>query len=178
MLNMFAFERVAVVLGDLYFVDPNPRPGQEGAERGVRIELRRIEAGDLEGSIYSARPITIGAPMWRIDLLETAAGPVGTFDRTHHHPRFSGWEPSERVFVPELSTDPLEWLGDRLRDVRSVLSDARVEPSALGPDDAEAISAAASDIVDCVRRQLDLVHEGRLARVPERDVQEARISWL
>ena len=62
MLNMFAFERVAVVLGDLYFVDPNPRPGQEGAERGVRIELRRIEAGELEGSIYSARPITIGAP--------------------------------------------------------------------------------------------------------------------
>ena len=50
--------------------------------------------------------------------------------------------------------------------------------AALGPDDAEAISAAASDIVDCVRRQLDLVHEGRLARVPERDVKEARISWL
>jgi hypothetical protein len=178
MLNMFAFERVAVVLGDLYFVDPNPRPGQEGAERGVRIELRRIEAGDLQGSIYSARPITIGAPMWRVDLLETAAGPVGTFDRTHHHPRFAGWEPSERVFVPALSTDPLEWLGDRLRDVRSVLVDARIKPSALGPDDAEAISAAASDIVDCVRRQLDLVHEGRLARVPERDVTEARISWL
>jgi hypothetical protein len=178
MLNMFAFERVAVVLSDLYFVDPNPRPGQEGAERGVRIELRRIEAGDLKGSIYSARPITIGAPLWRVDLLETAAGPMGTFDRTHHHPRFKGWEPSERVFVPELSTDPLEWLGNRLRDVRSVLAGARIKPRELGPDDVEAINAAAPDIVDCVRRQLDLVHEGRLARAPERDVTEARMSWL
>jgi hypothetical protein len=103
---------------------------------------------------------------------------MGTFDRTHHHPRFKGWEPSERVFVPELSTDPLEWLGNRLRDVRSVLADARINPGELGPDDVEAISAAAPDIVDCVRRQLDLVHEGRLARAPERDVTEARMSWL
>ncbi|MGH3825762.1 MAG: hypothetical protein ACRDQX_01100 [Pseudonocardiaceae bacterium] len=34
MLYAFGFARIAVVMGDLYFVDPDPLPGQEGAERG------------------------------------------------------------------------------------------------------------------------------------------------
>jgi hypothetical protein len=37
MLYAFGFEQVGVVVGDLYFVDPNPREGQEGAEHGVRL---------------------------------------------------------------------------------------------------------------------------------------------
>ena len=40
MLYVFGFERVGVVVGDLYFVDPNPMKDQEGAEHGVRVELR------------------------------------------------------------------------------------------------------------------------------------------
>ena len=44
MLTVFGFDRVAVVVGDLYFVDPDPSPGQEGAEHGVRVEVRFIEA--------------------------------------------------------------------------------------------------------------------------------------
>jgi len=36
MLYAFGFERVGVVVGDLYFVNPRPAPGQEGAEHGVR----------------------------------------------------------------------------------------------------------------------------------------------
>ena len=40
MLQVFGFDRIGVVIGDLYFIDPNPRPGQEGAERGVRLEVR------------------------------------------------------------------------------------------------------------------------------------------
>ena len=53
MFYAFGFERVGVVMGELYFVDPNPLPGQEGAERGVRLEVRLIEPGELKGSIYS-----------------------------------------------------------------------------------------------------------------------------
>src|SRR6056297_2407721 len=117
MLQMFGFEQVAMVLSDLYFIDPAPEPGQEGAERGVRLELRRLVAGEIDGSIYAARPITVAGPLWRIDLLETVDGPPGSFDRTHHHPRFEGWEPGGRRFVPELSAAPLEWLEDRLRDL-------------------------------------------------------------
>ncbi len=45
MLYAFGFERVGVLAGDLYWVDPRPRPGQVGAERGVRLELRVLERG-------------------------------------------------------------------------------------------------------------------------------------
>ena len=48
-LYAFGFERVGVVVGDLYFVDPNPREGQEGAEHGVRLELRVFGRGGVPG---------------------------------------------------------------------------------------------------------------------------------
>jgi hypothetical protein len=50
MFAVFGFERVGVVLGDIYFLDPNPHPGQEGAERGVRVEVRFVEPQQIEGS--------------------------------------------------------------------------------------------------------------------------------
>jgi hypothetical protein len=36
MLYAFGFERVGVVVCDLYFVNPRAARGQEGAEHGVR----------------------------------------------------------------------------------------------------------------------------------------------
>src|SRR6202042_1934635 len=65
MLYAFGFERVSVLVSDLYFIDPAPLEGQETAERGVRLELRMRERGELKGSIYSAQPIGIGEPVWR-----------------------------------------------------------------------------------------------------------------
>ena len=47
-LYAFGFERVGVVVGDLYFVDPNPGNGQEGPEHGVRVELRVLSRGELK----------------------------------------------------------------------------------------------------------------------------------
>ncbi|WP_199846701.1 hypothetical protein [Streptomyces sp. CB01201] len=64
MLYAFGFEQLGVVVSDLYFVDPDPLPGQETAERGVRLELRIFEPGELTGTIYAARPISIGRPLW------------------------------------------------------------------------------------------------------------------
>ena len=49
MLYVFGFERTAVVLSDLYFVDPHPMPGQESPEHGVRLEVRQLSAGELAG---------------------------------------------------------------------------------------------------------------------------------
>src|SRR5215472_16577156 len=91
MLYAFGFERVGVVAGDMYLVIPTPLPGQEGAERGVRVEVRLLERGELRGSPYSARPIEPGRPVWRADLLESADGPPGSLNRAHHHPAFRGW---------------------------------------------------------------------------------------
>jgi hypothetical protein len=178
MLYLFGFDRVGIVLADLYFLDPNPGPGQEGAERGVRIELRRLEAGEAQGSIYAARPIGIDAPMWRVDMLESVDGPVGSFDRTHHHPRCTNWEPNRRVFDPELSADPIGWFEDRLRNIESVLDDAHLDRSELGPRDADDIRASASEIVACLRTLLDRVHAGSLAVAPVEAAEAARVSWL
>jgi hypothetical protein len=168
MLYAFGFECVGVLVGDLYFVDPHPPKGQEGAERGVRIELRVLGRGALKGSAYSAQPIEIGQPIWRADLLESVAGRPGSFDRTHHHPAFSDWNPGHRVFVPELSADPLGWLGGKLADLDGLLASAGFPPDTAGPDDAGQLRAAAPEIVDATRRLLDRVRAGELGQ-PSRD---------
>ena len=179
MLYAFGFDRIGVVVSDLYFVDPNPMPGQEGAERGVRLEVRMIDRGEPRGSIYAARPVVVDRPIWRGDLLESVAGPPGSFDRTHHHPTFTGWEPSRRTFVKELSADPLGWIGDRLADLDTLLVEAGLAPGDVGPDDAADLRAAVPEIVAAVDRLLTGVRAGELARPPEDElVESARVSWL
>jgi len=170
MLYAFGFERVGVVVGDLYFVDPRPAKGQEGAEHGVRLELRILRRGPLQGSIYSAQPIEVGQPVWRADLLESVAGPPGSFDRTHHHPAFTGWEPGRRVFVAELSADPLGWLGARLADLDGLLAAAGFAAEVAGPGDAASLRAAAPEIVDTTRRLLERVRSGELGHPPRDSV--------
>jgi hypothetical protein len=179
MLYAFGFDRIGVVASDLYFVDPNPRPGQEGAERGVRVEVRLVERGDPRGSIYAARPISVERPIWRGDLLETVAGEPGSFDRAHHHPAFDGWEPGHRVFVEDLSAEPIGWVADRLSDLDGLLKEAGVSADEVGPEDAERLREAVPDIVSAVTRLLQGVRAGDLARPPAGEpVGSARESWL
>jgi hypothetical protein len=179
MLYVFGFERIGVVMSDLYFVDPNPSPGQEGAERGVRLEVRLLERGELPGSIYSAQPISVAQPIWRADLLESVDGPVGSFDRTHHHPGFRGWEPGRRHFVEEMTARPVEWVGERLSDLPGLLEQAGVSPDEVGVEDAQSLREAVPEITDALRRLLARVHAGELAQPPDRQpVASARASWL
>jgi hypothetical protein len=179
MLYAFGFDRIGVVVSDLYFLDPSPGEGQEGAERGVRLEVRMLDPGEPMGSIYAARPITVDRPIWRGDLLESVAGPPGSFDRTHHHPAFDGWEPGRRVFVQELSADPLTWVAARLSDLDGLLAEAGVDPGAVGADDAAGLRDAVPDIVAAVDRLLRGVRAGELARAPGDELAlSARVSWL
>ena len=166
MLYAFGFERVGVVVGDLYFVDPNPGKGQEGPEHGVRLELRVLRRGELKGTIYSAQPIEVGQPIWRADLLESVEGRPGSFDRTHHHPRFTGWNPGHRVFARELSADPLGWLSAKLSDLGALLESAGLPPDTAAPADAADLRRAAPEIVDATRRLLDKVQSGELGNPP------------
>ena len=177
MLYAFGFERIGVVASDLYFLDPDPIPGQEGAEQGVRVELRHFERGELQGSIYSAQPIAVERAIWRADLLESVANP-GTLDRAHHHPRFRGWEPGTRQFVKEMTANPVAWVGRYLSDVETLLETAGVAPDEIGESDADDLRAAVPDIMDSVRRLLERVRLGELARPPRGDIDSARLSWL
>ena len=146
MLQVFGFARIGVVIGDLYFIDPNPRPGQEGAERGVRLEVRMLRPGDLVGSIYSARPITIDEPVWRADLLESVDSPPGSLNRAHHHPAMSNWEPHRRVFDERLSRDPVGWVGAQLSDLETLLANAGVELDDELAADAEHLRGSTPEI--------------------------------
>jgi hypothetical protein len=179
MLQAFVFERVGVVVGDLYFLDPNPHKGQEGAEHGVRLELRVFDRGDLKGTIYSAMPIEVGRPIWRVDLLESVDGKPGSFNRTHHHPKFNGWDPTARQFLRELSSDPLGWLAGQLADLPAVLERAEEPPEVADPSDAASLRDIAPAIVGVTSMLLDKVRAGELGLPPAEDaVDSIRNGWL
>jgi hypothetical protein len=178
-LYAFGFERIGVVISDLYFVDPNPHPGQEGAERGVRLEVRLLRQGELKGSIYSARPIEVGQPIWRADLLEAAAGPPGTLDRAHHHPAFDGWEPGKRVFDRNQTADPVRWVGDQLSDFDALLDRAGQQSDETLAADGQRLRDCVPEIMATVRGLLDKVNAGELAAAPSGEQPaSARLSWL
>jgi hypothetical protein len=179
MLQLFAFDRVGIAIGDIYFVDPEPTPGQEGAEHGVRLEVRLMEELPRDGSIYAARPILIGEPLWRCDLLESVEGTAGSFDRTHHHPEMTDWEPGDRTFERGLSGQPLGWLGDRLGGLRPTLEAAGLAPEVVESDEAQ-IRSSAPEIVAVVERMLQRVREGDLAVPSEEqlDAELVRTGWL
>ena len=179
MLYAFAFDRLGVVVCDLYFVDPDPIVGQEGAERGVRLEVRFVDREALRGGIYSAQPIAVGRPVWRCDLLESVGGPPGSFDRTHHHPRFEGWEPGHRVFVEALSADPLGWVRARLTDPATLFGEAGVALDELGPTDVDDLVAATDEIIAATSTLLQRVHDGELAHpAPDQPLDNHRAGWL
>ena len=183
MLQAWGFDKVGVVAGDLYFVDPEPAPGQEGAEHGVRLEVRLLERPPLTGSVYAAQPIVIDRPVWRADLLETVAGQPGSHDRTHHHPRFRGWEPGRRQYDEGMTGDPIGWLQQRLEDLPGLLAGAELDPSVAGPHDAAEMAAAAPQIAATVRDLLQRVRAGELGREPVTDPDApaaagVRASWL
>jgi hypothetical protein len=178
-LYAFGFERIGVVVSDLYFVDPRPLPGQEGAERGVRLEVRMLGQGELKGSIYSARPIEVGQPVWRADLLGAADGPPGSLDRAHHHPRFDGWDPGHRVFDESLSAGPVRWVGEQLSDLGALLERAGVPDDVSFAADAESLRGCAGEIMTTVQGLLDKIKAGELATAPAGGRPESvRISWL
>ena len=179
MLQLFGFDRIGVVVGDIYSIDPAPAKGQEGPERGVRLEVRMLEPGELTGSIYSARPISIAEPIWRADLLESADGTPGSLDRAHHHPKMRDWEPGKRVFDRDLSSDPVGFVGSMLSDLEGLLDRAGIEVDAALAADARSLRGAVPEVQRAVSSMLDQVKAGQLATAPDGDdLTSARVSWL
>jgi hypothetical protein len=183
MFHVWGFDRVGVVAGDLFFIDPEQSPGEEGAEHGVRVEVRLLDKPPLGGSVYSSQQIVIGQPVWRGDLLETVKGHVGSFNRAHDHPHFEGWEPDDRRYDTDIKTDPAAWLAGRLSDLPGLLAGAGIDPERVGPSDGAQLAAAASAISVAAVDLLEQVRNGELGTPPV-DLSEdemlagIRSGWL
>lgn len=174
MLYLFGFDTVALAACDLYFHDPE---AHQGAEQGVRVELRLVERGHAD-TIFAAGPITLGRPIWRADLLESVDHPA-TLDRAHQHRSFDGWEPNDREFDDDLSADPVRWLTGRIADLDRLVAETGIDRSLISTADADAARAAVPAIESAVRWLLDGVRAGRLGQpaVPA-DSGPARVGWL
>jgi hypothetical protein len=141
-----------------------------------------MERPPHDGSIYASRPILVGRPVWRADLLESVQGEPGSYDRTHHHPQMSGWEPGDRRFERELSARPLAWLAEQLADLPALLDQAGLPRTAVDDEDARQLRACAPEIVATVERMLARVRAGELGRPPAEIGDEpptsVRAGWL
>jgi hypothetical protein len=179
MLYVFGFNRMGVALSDLYFKSPNPLAKQEGSERGVRLELRLLELGQHEGTPFDSRPINLGLPLWRVDLLESVRNP-GSLDRAHHHPHIEGWNTGKRHFDAEFASDPVGWVTKRLEHAQEFLGEDVLIEHELEEADFEELAAATPEIETAIRRLLGRIASGELARVPPDDEEATliRIGWL
>lgn len=165
MLTVFAFQRLAVTVEDIWFFEPDPYPGEEGAERGIRLEVRVLDRLPQTGSIYSAYPVHLSTAIWRADLLESMAAGPGARDRMHFHPLMADDEPGDRVFEPAIREDPFGWLERQLSDPAAIL-EPKLGPAGEYADDLREWRLALPQVLSAARFTMDKVHAGDLARPP------------
>lgn len=164
-MSAICFDAVAVTVEDVYFLDPVQKPGNEGPERGVRVELRLLERFPHQGSVYAAQPFLVGAAIWRADFLESVAAGPGSADRMHFHPQMTDSEPGSRVFDRAIPADPVGWLGEQLGDLGGLLL-GKVENPADFAADAAALRQEVPHIAATVETVLERVRAGELAHEP------------
>src|SRR4051812_5254293 len=142
MERTWLFDRLAISVARIDFLDPAVAGEPDARERGVRIEVRPVES-TVDGSIYVSGSQHLQPAICRIDFLESRPGAA---DRMHWHPSMERGEPGERTFDDDMPPDPVGWLTAYLRDLRASLARAGV-PNVEGmARDLEAVRAAADEI--------------------------------
>jgi hypothetical protein len=111
MERVWVLRRLAVTLFRVDFVDPELVGEPDVRERGVRVEIKPVQAR-LSGSLYSSDTTTLAPALCRLDFLESAPGKA---DRMHWHPDMAGGEPGSRTFDVDMPADPRGWLVRFLR---------------------------------------------------------------
>jgi hypothetical protein len=162
----FGFTTLAVTAESLYFCDPHPAPGQEGPERGVRVELRLVEPQEHRGTIYASQRYVLDQAVFRADFLESVERGPGSRDRMHFHPAMRDNEPRSRVFDRALTEDPMGWLSGRLADAVRLLRDAGVADAERHEEAARQLRAELPLVVGTISTLLTKVRNGELARQP------------
>jgi hypothetical protein len=161
----YLYQRIGVVIEDIYFVEPNPDPGEEGPERGVRVEVRHIENHPLSGSRYSAYPIDIRTAIWRADLLGSVAAGPGARDRMHYHPSMADDEPGDRQYDPAIAADPLAWIAKQLVEIETIVA-AKVADISLYQEDLAEIRRQVPMIAQSIEQMMEQVYRMELAHDP------------
>jgi hypothetical protein len=145
-LHSFVYSRVAVLVRHWFEIGLT-----DGVlEHGARLELRLLEPQVHRGTESAAQRFVIDRPVWRADLFDRLDRPAGTFSAAHFHPRFTGDEPSDRVFREELTTDPWAWATAQLSDLNAVAEAARLPPDTVA-DDARDVREQVALILDTAR---------------------------
>jgi hypothetical protein len=151
MEQAWIFGRLAVTLARIDFLDPAFADEDDARERGVRVEIRMVDATST-GSIYASPSVGLQPAVCRIDLLESAAYAV---DRMHWHPVMKDGEPGDRTFEVTMVDDPLRWLDDHLRQTDVLLAQTGVSVDEEMRIDIEAINETVPDIVAAAARGLE-----------------------
>jgi hypothetical protein len=151
MEQVWIFDRLAVTLARIDFLDPALADQDDVRERGVRVEIREVHTTP-SGSIYASAARQLRPAVCRIDLLESAPYAV---DRMHWHPVMEAGEPGERTFEVTMVDDPLRWLGDHLRQTDVLLAQSGVPVDDRMRLDIEAIREVVPDIVAAAARGLE-----------------------
>jgi hypothetical protein len=89
-------------------------------ESGARVEIRRVEHDEIPGApagVAGLRLMPVSEGIWRADLFRDQDGNV----IYHYHPHFEKGDVGERFFDDQLTADPVGFVMDRLRDLRTVL---------------------------------------------------------
>jgi hypothetical protein len=143
--HILTLSGVAVVVRHWFEIDLD----DASMEHGARIELRELAAHPRRGSESAAQVITLDRPLWRADLFDRLTDEPGTFGVAHYHPEFSGNEPCPRVWDPELTAGPWQWLRDQFARPGTAQPNG---PWELDPADAAELSGLADDVVALARQ--------------------------
>jgi hypothetical protein len=170
MERVWIFDKLAVAVMRIDFVDPAVADLPAARERGVRVEVRAADAATA-GSVYVSPAISLRPAVCRLDLLESRPGAC---DRMHWHPDMTGGEPGERVFDESMRADPVGWVAARLRAVGELLppelrDDDGYEPAAAAiANEADEIAAVVRDGLVWARRPWpDVDHDERGMALPQ-----------
>jgi hypothetical protein len=90
-------------------------------ESGARVEIRRVEHEEIPGTaagVAGLRLLPVSDGIWRADLFRDQDGKV----IYHYHPRFEKGDVGERFFDEQLTSDPVGFVIDRLRNLRNLLA--------------------------------------------------------
>src|SRR5947207_2150692 len=130
MERVWVFDRLAIAVAQIDFLDPAVADEPDARERGVRIEVRPASSR-VDGTIYVSASTELKPAICRIDFLESAPGAA---DRMHWHPDMPDGEPGDRTFDADMPADPVGWLTAYLRSLGDFLAGAGVpDVESMGP---------------------------------------------